>query len=408
MAQTTIQGSFLGDATVTGAKVAADFISAQTALTTGLATTDEIIVSDAGVIKRMDISVLEIAASQITASGTLPALNGAALTALNGTQVTSGTLPAARIAADSIVEGKLNVSNGPTNGHVLTARDGVAGGFTWEAAAGGGVDTTGTPASNHIAIFHDNDTLKSTANFTFDNWPVVKRSAGTGETFAIEGFNDANYHTRLVIRKSQHDTIDTMTVLDSDQSVGEISFQGASGTSAGNWGTGAAIRVDTSNNAWSGNACPAMMRFYTCPDGGSEPLQRVMIKSTGNVEFSDSIYIGRHNGNASNKNFGFHSKNTQSVSTSLTYIITAADSMTSQGALIFVAGRESSGSTKKFYDLLMHNYRDTSSSPTVISSTVANGASGRTYDQNNGGLRLRMASGTYDVAVLCIEAPNVE
>ena len=62
---------------------------------------------------------------------------GVGLTALNGTQVTSGTLPAARIGNDSIVEGKLNVSNGPTNGYVLTARDGVAGGFTWEAAAGG-------------------------------------------------------------------------------------------------------------------------------------------------------------------------------------------------------------------------------------------------------------------------------
>jgi len=32
MAQTTIQGSFLGDATVTGAKIGADFISAQTEL----------------------------------------------------------------------------------------------------------------------------------------------------------------------------------------------------------------------------------------------------------------------------------------------------------------------------------------------------------------------------------------
>ena len=117
MAQTTIQGSFLGDATVTGAKIGADFISAQTALTSGLATTDEIIVSDAGVIKRMDISVLEIAATQITASGTLPALNGSNLTALNGTQVTSGTLPADRIADDSIVEAKLDISNGPQNGY---------------------------------------------------------------------------------------------------------------------------------------------------------------------------------------------------------------------------------------------------------------------------------------------------
>jgi len=59
MAQTTIQGSFLGDGTVTGAKIAADLISAQTALASGLSTTDELIVSDAGVIKRMDISVIE-------------------------------------------------------------------------------------------------------------------------------------------------------------------------------------------------------------------------------------------------------------------------------------------------------------------------------------------------------------
>ena len=72
MAQTTIQGSFLGDATVTGAKIGADFISAQDALSTGLATADELIVSDGGVIKKMAISVLEIAATQITANGTLP------------------------------------------------------------------------------------------------------------------------------------------------------------------------------------------------------------------------------------------------------------------------------------------------------------------------------------------------
>jgi len=57
MAQTTIQGSFLGDATVTGAKIGADFISAQTVLSSGLATADELIVSDAGVIKKMAMSV---------------------------------------------------------------------------------------------------------------------------------------------------------------------------------------------------------------------------------------------------------------------------------------------------------------------------------------------------------------
>jgi len=129
MAQTTIQGSFLGDATVTGAKIGADFISAQTALTTGLATTDEIIVSDAGVIKRMDISVLRITADQITASGTLPALNGAALTALNGTQITSGTVPVARLSAASTTAAGIaelattaEINTGNDTGRVITPK----------------------------------------------------------------------------------------------------------------------------------------------------------------------------------------------------------------------------------------------------------------------------------------------
>jgi len=77
-----------------------------------------------------------LAAANITASGTLPALNGAALTALNGTQVTSGTLPAARIGDDSIVEAKLDVSNGPTNGQFLQAQSGEGGGLTWAASTG--------------------------------------------------------------------------------------------------------------------------------------------------------------------------------------------------------------------------------------------------------------------------------
>ena len=66
MAQTTIQGSFLGDGTVTGVKIGADFISAQTVLSSGLATADEIIVSDAGVIKKIAMSVWAAATITLT------------------------------------------------------------------------------------------------------------------------------------------------------------------------------------------------------------------------------------------------------------------------------------------------------------------------------------------------------
>ena len=39
------------------------------------------------------------------------------------------------ISDDSIVEGKLDVSNAPTNGYVLQAQSGEGGGLTWVAAA---------------------------------------------------------------------------------------------------------------------------------------------------------------------------------------------------------------------------------------------------------------------------------
>jgi len=78
-----------------------------------------------------------LTAANITASGTLPALVGTALTALNASNLSTGTLPAARIAADSIVEAKLDVSNGPTNGQFLQAQSGEGGGLTWAAAGGG-------------------------------------------------------------------------------------------------------------------------------------------------------------------------------------------------------------------------------------------------------------------------------
>jgi len=193
MAQTTIQGSFLGDGTVTGVKIGADFISAQTALTTGLATADELIVSDGGVIKKMAISVLRITADQITASGTLPALNGAALTALTAANITaSGTLPAlngaaltALTAANITASGTLPVLNGSalTNldaddlatGTVPVARLGdgnesnstfLRGDNTWVAVSG---TTINTNADNRVITGSGTaNTLNGEANLTFD------------------------------------------------------------------------------------------------------------------------------------------------------------------------------------------------------------------------------------------------
>ena len=52
----------------------------------------------------------------------------------NGTAIVQ-----AYIGAQAINESKLQVSNGPTNGYMLTAQSGNTGGLTWAAAASGGV-----------------------------------------------------------------------------------------------------------------------------------------------------------------------------------------------------------------------------------------------------------------------------
>ena len=88
-----------------------------------------------------DLDTITITSGTVTVAGTVAATTltgaGSGITALNGTQITSGTLPAARIGADSIVEGKLDVSNAPTNGYFLQAQSGEGGGLTWAAASSG-------------------------------------------------------------------------------------------------------------------------------------------------------------------------------------------------------------------------------------------------------------------------------
>jgi len=88
------------------------------------------------------------------ASGVATNLTGTAAGLTAGTVTTNANLAGevtssgntATIADDIIQEGNLQVSNAPTNGHVLTARSGVTGGYTWEAAAGGFVAT----ADDHL------------------------------------------------------------------------------------------------------------------------------------------------------------------------------------------------------------------------------------------------------------------
>lgn len=81
----------------------------------------------------------------LTASGKLTA------TSFSGPLTGDVTGTASGIADGIVSEAKMQISNTPTNGHVLTARSGNTGGMTWEAA-GGSFEPVGTAVAMAIAL----------------------------------------------------------------------------------------------------------------------------------------------------------------------------------------------------------------------------------------------------------------
>ena len=245
-------------------------------------------------------------------------------------------------------------------------------------SGGGGITVNGTNDNALVTYDNGNTRLNTESALTFDGSGTFVYDTATGSTNFIihNSATSGSYnHSRLILRLAEANTTGDTYITFQEQEVYE-------------WSMGV-DNSDSNKFKISGSALGTNDKLTIATTGyGGEPLVSV--------------------GSAANNRFGFWTKNTQSVGTSLTYIINGNDNVTSgQGGLVFVCGRESSGSTKKFYDLLIHTYKDGGTVVTV-GSGAENGASSRTYDENQGGLRLRMSSGTYDVAVWVLSAPNVE
>ena len=118
-----------------------------------------------------DLDTITITSGTVTVAGIVAATTltgaGSGITALNGTQVTSGTLPAARIGDDSIVEAKLDVSNGPTDGYFLQAQSGEGGGLTW-AEVSGGTAVAGTTDNGILTFVNSGSTFAAESSLTYN------------------------------------------------------------------------------------------------------------------------------------------------------------------------------------------------------------------------------------------------
>lgn len=109
------------------------------------------------------------------------------------TSKVTGALPQANIADQAINEAKLQISNAPTNGYMLTAQSGNTGGLTWAEAASGGLVYVGganvTSATTYVQV--DNVFTSTYSNYliTYRLIPVTN-----GNLFDFQ-FRDGSSNT---------------------------------------------------------------------------------------------------------------------------------------------------------------------------------------------------------------------
>ena len=82
----------------------------------------------------------------------------------------TGTVAQANIADQAINEAKMQISNAPTNGYMLTAQSGNTGGLTWaEAPSGGLVRTHGSASTSSTGTV----TLDNCFSSTYRNYKII-------------------------------------------------------------------------------------------------------------------------------------------------------------------------------------------------------------------------------------------
>ena len=105
----------------------------------------------------------------------------------------AGSVGTTALADNAVTEAKLNVSNSPVNGYVLSAQSGATGGLTWAADAAGTITAFTNGVDNRLVTATSATALNGEADLTFDGTNLdladsKKLRLGTGND--IELYHD--------------------------------------------------------------------------------------------------------------------------------------------------------------------------------------------------------------------------
>ena len=104
--------------------------------------------------------------------------------------------------------------------------------------------------------------------------------SGSGADLTITKYENGSQGGVLVLQKSDSNTIGTNTLVGSGDTVGEIVFKGANGTS---FTDAAAIWAVVDGTPGASNDMPGRLAFYTTPDASGTLTERMRLDSSGNL-----------------------------------------------------------------------------------------------------------------------------
>ena len=139
--------------------------------------------------------------------------------------------------------------------------------------------------TERIRITQSGQTLVgSTTDIFGEGFKLQVADTGAYGSLYLARFGNGSLSSYLRFGKSRNGTIGSHTIVQSGDVLGAIDFTGSGGSSMHN-----AARINCQvDNTPGNNDMPGRIQFQTTPDGGTTPLVRMTIKSTGRVGINES------------------------------------------------------------------------------------------------------------------------